>query len=169
MTVNDLEIPLNATIRQEYVKCGDPDCQNSHGPYFYAYWKQDKKLKKRYVGKNLEDFGLRKIAKEIKVKPSQLIKLKFIQQEASKGNVLAKQYLEKLRKEEVSIDWAHRVLINSIREQKLLKMMAIADDRHFIYDNEIELAQFIALEMQKEGLDLANEENLDSYLNTKFM
>jgi hypothetical protein len=22
------EIPLNATIRQEYVKCGDPDCQN---------------------------------------------------------------------------------------------------------------------------------------------
>jgi hypothetical protein len=169
MTVDDLEIPLNATIRQEYVKCGDPDCQNSHGPYFYAYWKQDKKLKKRYVGKNLEDFGLRKIAKEIKVKPSQLIKLKFIQQEASKGNVLAKQYLEKLRKEEVSIDWAHRVLINSIREQKLLKMMAIADDRHFIYDNEIELAQFIALEMQKEGLDLANEENLDSYLNTKFM
>ena len=40
------EIPLNVTIRQEYVKCGDPDCQNSHGPYFYAYWKQDKKLKK---------------------------------------------------------------------------------------------------------------------------
>jgi hypothetical protein len=36
----------NATIRQEYVKCGNPDCQKSHGPYFYAYWKQDKKLKK---------------------------------------------------------------------------------------------------------------------------
>jgi hypothetical protein len=28
---------------------------------------------------------------------------------------------------------------------------------------------FIASEMQKEGLDLNNEENLDSYLNTKFM
>jgi hypothetical protein len=76
MTVDDLGIPPNATIRQEYVKCGDPDCQSSHG----LYWKQDKKLKKRYVGKNLEDFSLRKIAKEIKVKPSQLIKLKFIQQ-----------------------------------------------------------------------------------------
>ena len=113
MTVDDLEVPSNATIRQEYVKCGDPDCQNSHGPYLYAYWKQDKKLKKRYVGKNLEDFGLRKIAKEIKIKPSLLIKFKFIEQQASKGNVLAKQYLEKLRKEEVSIDWAHRVLINS--------------------------------------------------------
>ncbi len=93
----------------------------------------------------------------------------FIQQEASKDNVLAKQYLEKLRKEEVSIDCAYRVLINSIRQQRMLKMMAIADDRQFSYDNEIELVQFIASEMQKEGLDLNNEENLDSYLNTKFM
>jgi len=57
-------------------------------PYLYAYRKQGKKLKKIYVGKNLEDFGL-KIVKEIKIKPSQLIKLKFIQQEASKGNILA--------------------------------------------------------------------------------
>jgi hypothetical protein len=169
MTVDDLEIPPNATIRQEYVKCGNPYCQNSHGPYFYAYWKQDKKLKKRYVGKNFEDFAIRKIAKEIKIKPSLLIKLKFIEEEASKGNVLAKQYLEKLRKEEASIDWAHRVLINSIRQQRTLKMMAIADNRHFSYDNDVELVQFIASEMQKEGLDVNNEENLDSYLNTKFM
>jgi hypothetical protein len=160
---------LNATIRQEYVKCGDPDCENSHGPYLYAYWKQDKKLKKRYIGKNFEDFGLRKIAKEIKIKPSLLIKFKFIEQQASKGNVLAKQYLEKLRMEEVSIDWAHRVLINSIRQQRMLKMMAIADDTHFSYDNETELVQFIDSEMQKEALDINNEENLDSYLNTKFM
>ncbi len=92
------------------MKCGDPDCQNSHGPYLYAYWKEDKKLKKRYVGKNLEDFRLRKLAKEIKLRPSQLVKFMFIEQEASKGNALAKQYLEKLRKEGVSIDWAHRVL-----------------------------------------------------------
>jgi hypothetical protein len=113
MTVNNLDIPLNATIRQEYVKYGNPDCQKSHGPYLYAYWKQDKKLNKRYVGKNFDDSRLRKMAKEIKLRPSQLIKLKFIQQEASKDNVLTKQYLEKLKKEEVSIDWAHRVLINN--------------------------------------------------------
>jgi hypothetical protein len=169
MTVDNLEIPPNATIRQEYVKCGNPGCQNSHGPYFYAYWKQHKKLKKRYVGKNFEDFAIRKIAKEIKIKPSLLIKFKFIEQQASKGNVLAKQYLDKLRKEEVSIDWAHRVLIINIRQQRTLKMMAIAYDRHFSYDNEIELVQFIASEMQKEGLDIANKENLDSYLNTEFM
>jgi hypothetical protein len=51
----------------------------------------------------------------------------------------------------------------------MLKMMGIADDRHFRYDNEIELVQFIASEMEKEGLDEDNEEILDSYLNTKFM
>jgi hypothetical protein len=157
MTVDDLGIPPNATIRQEYVKCGNPDCQNLHGPYLYVYWKQDKKLKKRYVGKNLEDFAIRKIAKEVKLRSSQLIKFKFIEEQAGKGNVLAKQYLKKLREEEVSIDWAHRVLISQIRQQRMLKMMAIADDRHFRYDNEIELVQFIASEMQKEGLD---EENL---------
>ena len=79
---------------------------------------------------------------------------------------LAIRHLEKLKTEEVSIDRAYRVLINSIRQQRMLKMMAIADDRHFSYDNEIELVQFIASEMQKEG---SNEEDLDSYLNTKLM
>ena len=88
-----------------------------HGPYFYAYWKQDKKLKKRYLGKNLEAFRLRQIAKEIKLKPSLLIKFKFIEQQASKGNLLGKQYLDKLRIEEVSIDWAHRVLITTVSKE----------------------------------------------------
>jgi hypothetical protein len=162
------EIPPNATIRQEYVKCGNPDCENSHGPYLYD-WKQDKKLRKLYVGKNLEDFRLRKLAKEIKLRPSQLIKLKFIQQEASKDNVLAKQCLEKLRNEETSIDWAHRVLINSIRQQRMLKMITIADDGHFNYRKEDDLLNYIASEMQQEALDLNNEENLDSYLNTEFV
>jgi hypothetical protein len=128
----------------------------------YAYWKQDKKLKKRYVGKNFEDFVIRQLAKEIKLMPSQLIKFKFIEEEVSKGNVLAKQYVEKLKKEEVTIDWAHRVLISGIRQQRVLKMMAIADDRHFRYDNELELVLLIASDMQKEGLDLNNEENFDS-------
>ena len=122
-------------------------------------------------GKNFLDLGTGPATQAIWLvkRGFNVSKLKFIQQEASKGNVLAKQYLEKLRKEEVSIDWAHRAIINSIRQQRMLKMMAIADDRQFSYDNEIELVQFIASEMQKEGLDLNNEENLDSYLNTKFM
>ncbi|MFY9794297.1 MAG: hypothetical protein WAJ93_01265 [Candidatus Nitrosopolaris sp.] len=48
-------------------------------------------------------------------------------------------------------------------------MMAIAEQRHLNHENEAELIEIIASEMQKEGLDLNNEENLDSYLNTKFM
>ena len=51
----------------------------------------------------------------------------------------------------------------------MLKMMAIADNKHFSNDNENDLVDFIASGMQKEGLDLNNEENLDSYLNTKIM
>jgi hypothetical protein len=47
--------------------------------------------------------------------------------------------------------------------------MTIADDRHFSYQNENDLVNFISSEMQKQGLDLSNEENLDSYLNTKIM
>jgi hypothetical protein len=90
MTNNDHEIPSNATIRQEYVKCGNPDCQNQHGPYLYAYWEHHKKLNKRYVGKSLEAFRLRQIAKEIKLKPSLLIKFEFIEQQAGRGNLLAK-------------------------------------------------------------------------------
>jgi len=51
----------------------------------------------------------------------------------------------------------------------MLKMMAIAGERHFNYQNEDDLVDFIASEMRNEGLDPNNEANLDSYLNTKFM
>ena len=40
-------------------------------------------------------------------------------------------------------------------------MMAITNNRHFSYQNQDDLVDFIASEMQKEGLDLTNEENLD--------
>ena len=77
--------------------------------------------------------------------------------------------IDKLRQEEVSIDWAHRVLINNIRQQRMLRMMTFANDRNFSYQNENDLVDFIASEMQKEGFGPNNEENIDSYLNTKFM
>jgi hypothetical protein len=51
----------------------------------------------------------------------------------------------------------------------MLKMMAIANDKHFSYQNKDDLVDFISSEMQKEGLDLNNEENPDRYLNTKIM
>jgi hypothetical protein len=169
----DNDIPENATIREEYVKCGNPACQkcniDGHGPYLYAYWKQDKKLRKRYVGKSWEDYQNREIAKKIDLTPTQYRKFKFVRDEDSKGNPSAIQYLEKLKNQEVSIDWAYRVIINGNRKQRALKMMAIADQKQLNYDNEIELIEIIASEMQEQGLDPMNEENLDSYLNSKIM
>jgi hypothetical protein len=45
-------IPENASIRKEYIKCGKQICQQEHGPYYYAYWKdpESKKLNKKYIG-----------------------------------------------------------------------------------------------------------------------
>ena len=41
-------VPENATIRQEYIKCGKTPCYHGkHGPYYYAYWKdRDQEAKK---------------------------------------------------------------------------------------------------------------------------
>jgi hypothetical protein len=45
-------IPKNATIRKEYVNCKKPKCYHgrTHGPYYYAYWKEGSKIKKKYIG-----------------------------------------------------------------------------------------------------------------------
>jgi len=45
------------TYRLEYTSCGKPQCKctdgNLHGPYWYAYWTENGKTKKRYIGKKL--------------------------------------------------------------------------------------------------------------------
>ena len=48
-------IPENATIRKEYIKCGKEICEQKHGSYYYAYWKdpESKKLKKKYIGDHM--------------------------------------------------------------------------------------------------------------------
>jgi hypothetical protein len=49
---NSRNLPGNATIRKEYVRCGKLNCASKHGPYYYAYWKDDSgKLTKKYIGK----------------------------------------------------------------------------------------------------------------------
>jgi len=51
-TNNSRNLPSNATIRKEYVRCGKLECPSKHGPYYYAYWKDNTgKLKKKYIGK----------------------------------------------------------------------------------------------------------------------
>jgi predicted GIY-YIG superfamily endonuclease len=54
----DLELPKDRciTYEQQYRKCGKPACKKclngqGHGPYWYAFWSEDKKLKSAYIGK----------------------------------------------------------------------------------------------------------------------
>jgi hypothetical protein len=42
------------TYRQEEVRCGKRGCTRCpHGPYWYAYWREDGRLRSRYIGKTL--------------------------------------------------------------------------------------------------------------------
>jgi hypothetical protein len=45
------------TYRQEYTRCGKPTCRcvagEGHGPYWFAYWSQEGRTRKEYIGKQL--------------------------------------------------------------------------------------------------------------------
>lgn len=42
------------TLRQQTVRCGKKGCTSCpHGPYWYAYWREDGRMRSRYVGKDL--------------------------------------------------------------------------------------------------------------------
>ncbi|HZQ26795.1 MAG TPA: hypothetical protein VFA94_03750 [Acidimicrobiales bacterium] len=44
----------SVTYRQQAVRCNKPTCTRCpHGPYWYAYWREDGRVRSRYVGKNL--------------------------------------------------------------------------------------------------------------------
>jgi hypothetical protein len=46
-------VPAGAkvTYRREEVRCGKANCTRCpHGPYWYAYWREDGKLRSRYLG-----------------------------------------------------------------------------------------------------------------------
>jgi hypothetical protein len=57
--VMDVHHVGNHIYQYERVRCGKAGCkcagQNGelHGPYWYAYWRDDGKLRSRYVGKQL--------------------------------------------------------------------------------------------------------------------
>jgi hypothetical protein len=47
-------VPGRVTYRQEEVRCGRPTCTRCpHGPYWYAYWREEGRLRSRYIGKRL--------------------------------------------------------------------------------------------------------------------
>lgn len=42
------------TYRLESVRCGKPGCRSCpHGPYWYAYFREQGKLRSRYIGREL--------------------------------------------------------------------------------------------------------------------
>lgn len=44
------------TYRRQTVKCGKRGCTRCpHGPYWYAYWREDGRLRSRYIGKRLPE------------------------------------------------------------------------------------------------------------------
>ncbi len=47
-------LPVTLTYRQESVRCGKANCTSCpHGPYWYAYWREDGRRRKRYIGRHL--------------------------------------------------------------------------------------------------------------------
>lgn len=45
-------------LRRRLVRCGKPGCLSCpHGPYWYAYWRENGRRRSRYVGKLLDDGG----------------------------------------------------------------------------------------------------------------
>lgn len=51
---NDPE--AGVSYRLETVKCGKPNCRSCpHGPYWYAYYREGKRLRSTYVGRDLPD------------------------------------------------------------------------------------------------------------------
>ena len=44
------------SYRLEHVKCGKEGCTRCpHGPYWYAYWRDEGRLRSRYIGRHLPD------------------------------------------------------------------------------------------------------------------
>jgi hypothetical protein len=44
------------TYRREMVRCGKTACRSCpHGPYWYAYWREDGRVRSRYIGRRLPD------------------------------------------------------------------------------------------------------------------
>ena len=44
----------SVTYRQEMVRCGKAGCTKCpHGPYWYAYYREEGRLRSRYIGRDL--------------------------------------------------------------------------------------------------------------------
>lgn len=58
-------VPINVSYRQEHVRCGKAGCTSCpHGPYWYAYWKEEGRTRKQYVGRHLPGQPLEEVVPE---------------------------------------------------------------------------------------------------------
>lgn len=57
--------PARVSYRQEQVRCGKAGCSACpHGPYWYAYWKEDGRTRKQYIGRHLPGQPLEPVVPE---------------------------------------------------------------------------------------------------------
>ena len=58
-------VPSHATIKEERIKCEKSCLMCPHGPYYYAYWKDESgKLKKKYIGTRFDESWKKPVKKE---------------------------------------------------------------------------------------------------------
>jgi hypothetical protein len=59
-------LPPTLRYRQEEVRCGKAACTSCpHGPYWYAYWKEDGRTRKRYIGRQLPGEALERVVPDL--------------------------------------------------------------------------------------------------------
>lgn len=59
-------LPPSLRYRQEHVRCGKPACRSCpHGPYWYAYYKEDGRTRRRYVGRHLPGQPLEEVEPDL--------------------------------------------------------------------------------------------------------
>ena len=64
--VDEPGLPPTLSYRQEHVRCGKPSCARCpHGPYWYAYWREDGRTRKRYVGRHLPGEDLQPVEPDL--------------------------------------------------------------------------------------------------------
>lgn len=109
--VDMLELPPNRKMKKEYVKVGG----KKYGLYLVMHWTENNIHKKLYIGKSLEDYKIRRSAKEYYGTPvKELKKWRYIQKLANDGNKVAKKYLSRVKKQEIQIDTAYRAIRKSL-------------------------------------------------------
>lgn len=62
----DPAVGLQVTYRQEHVRCGKPSCTACpHGPYWYAYWREDGRRRSRYIGRHLPGEPMERVVPDL--------------------------------------------------------------------------------------------------------